>query len=88
MQREPLGPSDTQPGPIESTGGGGGGGAPETAQYVVLATNGTLTQERVLTAGSGISITDGGAGSTVTIAATGGGGLSQAEVLARMSLGV
>jgi hypothetical protein len=56
---------------------------------VVLATNGTLTQERVLTAGSGISITDGGAGSTVTIAATGGGGgLSQAEVLARVSLGV
>ncbi len=88
MSRDPLGPSDTEPGPIESSGGGGGG-APETAQYVVLATNGTLTQERVLTAGSGISITDGGAGSTVTIAATGGGGgLSQAEVLARVSLGV
>jgi hypothetical protein len=55
---------------------------------VVLATNGTLTNERVLTAGSGISITDGGAGSSVTIEATGGSGLSQAQVLARMSLGV
>ncbi len=66
-----------------------GGGAPTTAQYVVLTTNGTLTQERVLTAGSGISITDDGARSTVTIAATGGGGgRSQAQVLARMSLGV
>lgn len=87
MSRDPLGPSSTEPGPIESAGGGGG--APETAQYVVLATNGTLTNERVLTAGSGISITDGGAGSTVTIEATGGGGgLSQAQVLARLSLGV
>ena len=89
MSRDPLGPSDSLPGPVESSGGGGGGGggAPETAQYVVLATNGTLTNERVLTAGSGISITDGGAGSTVTIEATGGGGgLSQSQVLAR-SLG-
>lgn len=68
---------------------GGGGGAPTNASYVVLGTNGTLTNERVLTAGTGISITDGGAGSTVTIEATGGGGgLSQAQVLARMSLGV
>lgn len=48
--------------------------APVTASYVVIGTDATLTNERVLTAGSGISITDGGAGSTVTIAATGGGG--------------
>jgi hypothetical protein len=67
---------------------GGGGGAPTNAQYVTLATNGTLTGERVLTAGTGITITDAGAGSTVTIAATGGSGLTQAEVLARVSLGV
>jgi len=53
------------------TGGGGGGGAPTDAQYVVMALNGTLTNERVLTAGSGISLTDGGAGSTATIANTG-----------------
>jgi len=52
---------------------GGGSGAPTNAQYVTLATNGTLTDERVLTAGTGISIVDGGAGSTVTISTTGAG---------------
>lgn len=68
---------------------GGGGGAPTNAQYVTLATSSGLSGERVLAAGSGISITDGGAGSTVTIEATGGGGgLSQAQVLARASLRV
>ena len=50
--------------------GGGGGGAPTDAQYVTLATNGTLTNERVLTAGTGITITDAGAGSTVTVGVT------------------
>ncbi len=51
------------------TGGGGSGGAPTDAEYVVMALNGTLTDERVLTAGSRITITDGGAGGNVTIAA-------------------
>lgn len=36
-------------------------------QYVTLATTGTLTNERALTGGIGISLTDAGAGSTVTI---------------------
>ena len=45
-----------------------GSGAPSNAQYVTLATDATLTVERVLTAGDGISLTDAGAGSTVTIA--------------------
>ena len=54
--------------------GGGGGGAPTGASYVVISADSTLTHERVLTAGTGITITDGGANSTVTIAATGGGG--------------
>jgi flagellar motility protein MotE (MotC chaperone) len=49
---------------------GGGGGAPTDASYVTLGTNGTLSDERVLTAGTGISVTDGGAGSTVTVAST------------------
>jgi hypothetical protein len=53
-------------------GGGGGGGAPTTAQYVTLAVDGTLTNERVLTAGANITLTDGGAGSTVTVAALSG----------------
>ena len=51
--------------------GGGGGGAPTDAEYVVLSANATLTDERVLTAGTAISLTDGGAGSTITVANTG-----------------
>lgn len=47
----------------------GGGGAPTTAQYVTLATDATLTAERVLTGtASQITITDGGAGLPVTLA--------------------
>jgi len=56
---------------LEVGAGGGGGGAPTNAQYVVMTANGTLTQERVLTAGNGVTITDNGAGSTVVIDATG-----------------
>jgi hypothetical protein len=49
-------------------GGGGGGGAPVSAQYVVLAPNGVLTNERVLTAAAGeLTKTDGGAGGPVTL---------------------
>jgi hypothetical protein len=55
---------------VNSGGGGGGGGAPTNASYVTLSTDGTLTAERVLTAGSGISITDGGPGGAVTVAST------------------
>lgn len=44
-----------------------GGGAPVTASYVTLSSSTGLTGERVLTAGDGITITDGGANSTVTI---------------------
>ena len=48
----------------------GSAGAPTNAQYVVMSLDGTLTNERVLTAGTGINITDGGAGGNVTIAST------------------
>lgn len=48
--------------------GAGGSGAPTDASYVTLGTNGTLSAERVLTEGTGIDITDAGAGSTVTVA--------------------
>lgn len=48
----------------------GGSGAPVGSSYVTIAADGTLTDERRLTAGSGISITDNGAGSTVVIASS------------------
>lgn len=48
-----------------------GGAAPLDARYVTLTTNATLTQERVLTAGTAISLTDNGAGSTVVVTNTG-----------------
>ncbi len=48
--------------------------APSTASYVVVGADTALPNERILTAGSGISITDGGAGSTITISAAGGSG--------------
>lgn len=46
---------------------GGGGGAPTNAEYVVLTADATLTDERVLTAGTGITIVDSGPGAAVTI---------------------
>jgi len=49
------------------------GGASPTDSYVVLSASGDLPNERVLTAGTNITITDGGAGGTVTIASTAGG---------------
>jgi hypothetical protein len=61
---------------IDDLPSGGGGGAPTNAQYLTLATNGSLSDERVATAGTGISLTDAGAGSTLTIA------ISDAELLA------
>lgn len=54
------------------TATGGGGGAPASASYVTLGTDATLTSERVLTAGAGITLTDAGAGSTVTVGVTAG----------------
>lgn len=48
--------------------GGGGGGAPTSSQYVTLATDAGLSNERVLTPESSVlSLTDAGAGSTVTL---------------------
>ena len=54
------------------SGSGGGSGAPTDAQYLTLAVDGGLSDERVLTAGAGISLTDAGAGGALTVAATGG----------------
>lgn len=83
--RRVLGPDSSALGEASNATGSG---APTDAQYVTLASNTSLTAERTLTAGSGISITDGGAGSTVTIAASGGSGLTQPQVMAIASLRV
>lgn len=48
-----------------------GGSAPADATYVVMSPHGTLTHERVLTAGADIIIVDGGPGGAVTIAVDG-----------------
>tara|TARA_R110000824_G_scaffold60853_6_gene162378 strand:+ start:5858 stop:7216 length:1359 start_codon:yes stop_codon:yes gene_type:complete len=53
-----------------TTGGGTGGGSGDgdsAAQYVVLATTGSLSGERVLTAGTGLDLADAGAGNTATL---------------------
>ena len=51
----------------------GGGGAPTTATYLTLSLDGTLSNERVLTADTNVSFVDGGPGGTLTINSTGGG---------------
>ncbi len=45
-----------------------GGGAPIGAQYVVMALDGTLSAERVLTEGLALDLTDGGANGNATLA--------------------
>lgn len=47
--------------------GGGGGGAPVDATYLVLTANGTLTNERIFTTGTGLSAVDSGAGAALTL---------------------
>lgn len=44
------------------SGGGGGGGAPTNAEYLVLALDGTLTDERLFAPSGNFAATDGGAG--------------------------
>ncbi|MBX4189777.1 hypothetical protein KW791_00545 [Candidatus Parcubacteria bacterium] len=58
---------------------GGGSGGSGNAQYVTLATDASLTAERVLTEGANISLTDAGANSTITIKATPAGSDTQIQ---------
>jgi len=62
--------TETAGGVSIATTGGGSGGAPDNAEYLVLDYNGDLTSERKLTAGTGITFTDAGAGSTFTVSLT------------------
>jgi hypothetical protein len=47
---------------------GGSGGAPNTAEYLVVSLNGTLSNERALATGANIAFTDGGANGSFTVA--------------------
>ena len=51
---------------VLQAGGGGGGGAPTGSQYVTLATDATLSAERVFTPGLAMDTTDGGANGNIT----------------------
>jgi hypothetical protein len=52
------------------------GGAPSNAQYLTLTTDATLTAERTLAAGAGLTGTDGGAGAAYTLAVGAGAGIT------------
>lgn len=54
---------------LQPYGGGGGGNGNNEASYVVLGLTSSLVNERVLTAGAGITITDNGPNSSVVISA-------------------
>lgn len=64
--------------------------APSTAQYLTLATDATLTNERVLTPGAGLTGTDAGAGSTYTLDVGAGTGITVAadSLSANLSTGI
>jgi hypothetical protein len=66
----------------------GAGGAPSNSQYVTLATDANLSAERVLTGTANqITVTDGGAGSTVTLATPQDIATSSTPQFGRLGLG-
>jgi hypothetical protein len=62
-------------------------GAPTNATYITLSTNGGLSVERVATAGTGITITDAGAGSTATWSVNGAFGSTNLSTTGTVSGG-
>lgn len=64
---------------IDAIDTSGSGGAPLGASYVTASAVGLLTNERVLTAGAGITVTDNGGNSTIVIASSGGTTQEQVE---------
>lgn len=50
-----------------ASSGGGGGGSDDAAQYLVLSATGSLTNERVINVGTGLTSSDAGAGGNFTI---------------------
>jgi hypothetical protein len=59
-----------------------GSGAPADAQYLVLVADGTLTNERVLTLGTGLTRTDGGAGGNYALSVSDNSTTQKVEVAA------
>jgi hypothetical protein len=57
---------------LSGSAGSSSSGAPTTAQYLTLATDATLTSERVFTPGTGINATDTGAGSAYVVSINNG----------------
>jgi hypothetical protein len=71
------------------TYGGGGGAAPVNATYICVSLNGSLTAERVLVAGNGLTSADGGANGNFTLNVGAGTGItSNANDVAITSTGV
>jgi hypothetical protein len=52
---------------MKVSAGGGGGGAPTDATYLTLSNNSTLTNERVLTVASNLTLTDNGPNNTAQL---------------------
>lgn len=65
----------------------GGSGAPTNSAYVILGKDATLTSARSLKAGTNITLSDGGAGSTLTISSTGGSAVTFWEAMSITALG-
>jgi len=69
--------------------GGGAGAAPVNATYLVVSLNGTLTADRNLVAGNGLTSTDGGANAAFTLNVGAGTGItSNANDVAITNTGV
>lgn len=60
---------------LEAGEGGGGGGSMIQASYLLFEENAELPDSRVFEVGPGLSLTDGGAGTTLTLSLTAGGSL-------------
>ena len=64
----------------------GAGSAPDSAQYLVLATHTDLLEERVFTPGDGLAGSDGGAGGNYTVSVNVGNGLEISTDIVQVDL--
>jgi Collagen triple helix repeat (20 copies) len=84
----PQGPAGPE-GPIGPQGPiGPAGGAPVDLSYITVAGETALTNERALVATGGISLTDGGAGTSVTLAIAGPAATAQLDLFTATTKGL